>query len=62
MHHRGCKDVYSSFKEYTTVEMLNDKNKYAVDRDGKVEYVDAEKGVWFQRFPPVLIVCPQTLR
>lgn len=49
--------MYSSFREYTAVEVLNGKNKYAVDQAGKMEYVDAEKGVWFETMPPVIIVC-----
>nr|CDS27258.1 ubiquitin carboxyl terminal hydrolase 7 [Hymenolepis microstoma] len=48
---KGNQDVYQAFKEYTTVETLEGDNKYAAGEHGLQE---AEKGVIFTHFPPVL--------
>ena len=43
--------VYESFKDYISVETLEGDNKYDAGEFGLQE---AEKGVIFQNFPPVL--------
>ncbi|VDL57122.1 unnamed protein product [Hymenolepis diminuta] len=48
---KGNQDVYQAFKEYTTVETLEGDNKYDAGEHGLQE---AEKGVVFTHFPPVL--------
>ena len=49
---RGCNDVAASFAEYVKADLLEGDNKYdAGDVHGKQ---DAEKGVRFLSFPPVL--------
>eukprot|EP01012_Entosiphon_sulcatum_P035236 TRINITY_DN4474_c0_g1_i1.p1 TRINITY_DN4474_c0_g1~~TRINITY_DN4474_c0_g1_i1.p1 ORF type:complete len:1106 (+),score=261.32 TRINITY_DN4474_c0_g1_i1:871-4188(+) len=53
---KGCRDIYSSFDQYTLVETLDGKNQYCLEREGKKEYTDAKKGVWFKSFPPVLVL------
>jgi len=50
---KGCKSIYDSFKAYTAKEMLDGDNKYDAGNLGKQ---DAEKGVGFNRFPPVLTI------
>nr|VZI34443.1 unnamed protein product [Spirometra erinaceieuropaei] len=47
----GNKDVHAAFKEYIQVEMLANDNKYDA---GKYGLQEAEKGVKFIKFPPVL--------
>lgn len=50
----GNKDIYESFDKYVEKETLNGENKYdAGDDRGKQ---DAEKGVVFTKFPPVLTI------
>uniref|UniRef100_A0A915IIZ4 USP domain-containing protein n=1 Tax=Romanomermis culicivorax TaxID=13658 RepID=A0A915IIZ4_ROMCU len=48
---KGKRDIYESFKDYITVESLDGENKYDAGEHGLQE---AEKGVIFQQFPPVL--------
>ncbi|XP_071522080.1 ubiquitin carboxyl-terminal hydrolase 7 isoform X1 [Panulirus ornatus] len=48
---KGKKDIYESFKDYISVETLEGDNKYDAGEHGLQE---AEKGVIFQSFPPVL--------
>ncbi|KAK2192630.1 hypothetical protein NP493_27g01010 [Ridgeia piscesae] len=48
---KGKKDIYESFKDYITVETLDGDNKYDAGEHGLQE---AEKGVIFLSFPPVL--------
>ncbi|XP_078441990.1 ubiquitin C-terminal hydrolase 12-like isoform X1 [Wolffia australiana] len=48
---KGCKDVYASFDKYVEVEKLDDDNKYHAEQFG---LQDAQKGVLFIDFPPVL--------
>lgn len=48
---KGCKNIYESFKKYVETEMLDGENKYDANEHGKQ---DAEKGVIFTKFPPVL--------
>ncbi|XP_076047681.1 ubiquitin-specific protease 7 isoform X2 [Oratosquilla oratoria] len=48
---KGKKNIYESFKDYITVETLEGDNKYDAGEHGLQE---AEKGVIFQTFPPVL--------
>lgn len=43
--------VDESFKDYVTTEILNGDNKYDA---GEYGLQDAEKGVIFESFPPVL--------
>ncbi|XP_017492273.1 PREDICTED: ubiquitin carboxyl-terminal hydrolase 7-like [Rhagoletis zephyria] len=45
------KDIYESFVEYTRTELLDGENKYDAGVFGLQE---AEKGVTFESFPPVL--------
>lgn len=45
------KDVFESFKDYTSVETMNGENKYDAGEHGLQE---AQKGVIFISFPPVL--------
>ncbi|KAL7638741.1 UNVERIFIED_CONTAM: hypothetical protein RMT77_010274 [Armadillidium vulgare] len=48
---KGKKNIYDSFKDYVSVETLEGDNKYDAGEYGLQE---AEKGVVFQSFPPVL--------
>ena len=48
---KGCKDVYESFDKYVEVEKLDGENKYRAEGHG---LQDADKGVLFMDFPPVL--------
>ncbi|VDD80182.1 unnamed protein product [Mesocestoides corti] len=48
---KGNRGVEEAFKEYVEVETLDKDNKYDA---GKFGLQDAEKGIWFLRFPPVL--------
>ena len=48
---KGCKDVQASFKKYVEVETLDGENQYQAEGHGKQ---DANKGVRFVSFPPVL--------
>lgn len=48
---KGCKDVYASFDKYIEVEKMDGENKYRAEGHG---LQDAEKGVLFTEFPPVL--------
>lgn len=46
-----CFVVYESFKDYISTELLDGENKYDAGEHGLQE---AEKGVRFDVFPPVL--------
>ncbi|XP_063971847.1 ubiquitin carboxyl-terminal hydrolase 7 isoform X1 [Diachasmimorpha longicaudata] len=48
---KGKKNIYESFKDYISTEILDGDNKYDAGEHGLQE---AEKGVNFQSFPPVL--------
>jgi ubiquitin C-terminal hydrolase len=48
---RYVEDVYASFDKYVEVEKLDGDNKYRAEGHG---LQDAEKGVSFDSFPPVL--------
>jgi len=48
---KGKRNIYESFKDYTAVETLDGDNKYDAGDFGLQE---AEKGIIFQSFPPVL--------
>ena len=50
---KGCDNIYDSFRKYVEKEMLDGDNKYDAESHGKQ---DAEKGVIFTRFPPVLTI------
>ena len=50
---KGCKNVYESFRKYTEREILSGDNQYDAEKLGKQ---DAEKGIIFQSFPPVLTI------
>ncbi|KAI8330654.1 hypothetical protein EDC96DRAFT_452112 [Choanephora cucurbitarum] len=48
---KGCKNLTESFDNYITVETLEGDNKYHAEGHG---LQDANKGVIFENFPPVL--------
>ncbi|CAO3594348.1 unnamed protein product [Absidia cylindrospora] len=48
---KGCKTLYDSFEEYVAMETLEGENKYQAEGFG---FQDANKGVIFESFPPVL--------
>jgi len=48
---KGKKNVYESFKEYVAIEAMDGDNKYDAGSHG---LQDADKGVIFTKFPPVL--------
>ncbi|KAI8347676.1 hypothetical protein BD560DRAFT_493139 [Blakeslea trispora] len=48
---KGCKNLIDSFDDYITVETLEGDNKYHAEGHG---LQDANKGVIFEDFPPVL--------
>merc|ERR1712185_264321 len=48
---KDCANIQESFKKYVEVERLDGENQYEAEGHGKQ---DAEKGVRFTRFPPVL--------
>lgn len=48
---KGLKNVYESFDDYIKIEKLDGDNKYSA---GKYGYQDAEKGVIFTHFPPII--------
>lgn len=48
---KGKQNIYDSFDEYVSVETLNGENKYDAGNYGLQE---AEKGIIFESFPPVL--------
>jgi ubiquitin carboxyl-terminal hydrolase 7 len=50
---KNCKNVYESFRKYISKEMLVGDNQYDADKLGKQ---DAEMGVIFTTFPPVLTI------
>jgi ubiquitin carboxyl-terminal hydrolase 7 len=51
---KGCSDIYESLRKYTGKEMLDGENQY--DAGPALGKQDAEKGVIFSKFPPVLTV------
>ncbi|CAG9584457.1 unnamed protein product [Danaus chrysippus] len=48
---KGKNNIYESFKDYISIELLDGENKYDAGEHGLQE---AEKGVRFDVFPPVL--------
>lgn len=50
---KGCDNIQESFRKYIEKEMLDGENKYDAESYGKQ---DAEKGVIFIKFPPVLTI------
>ncbi len=50
---KGCRNVMESFRKYTSKEMLSGENQYDAEALGKQ---DAEMGVIFTAFPPVLTI------
>lgn len=48
---KGKKNIIESFKDYTQIETLEGDNKYDAADHG---LQDAEKGIYFKSFPPVL--------
>ncbi|KAK9458784.1 uncharacterized protein V1516DRAFT_681942 [Lipomyces oligophaga] len=48
---KGMKNLHDAFKDYIQVETLNGENQYMATGHG---LQDAEKGVIFQSFPPIL--------
>jgi ubiquitin carboxyl-terminal hydrolase 7 len=53
---KGNRNIYESFDAIIAPEILDGKNKYCLEREGKKSYHRAEKGVLFERFPPVLLL------
>lgn len=51
---KGCKNIYESFNKYIEKEMLEGENQY--DAGEKYGKQDAQKGVIFTKFPPVLTI------
>lgn len=51
---KGCEDIYDSFRKYTANEMLDGENQY--DAGSVYGKQDAQKGVIFTKFPPVLTI------
>ncbi|CCF60039.1 hypothetical protein KAFR_0I02600 [Kazachstania africana CBS 2517] len=51
MNVKNLKDLKSSFENYIEIELMNGENQYAAQDYG---LQDAEKGVIFESFPPVL--------
>jgi len=50
---KGCRNIYESFDKYTSIEVLDGDNQYDAGMHGKQ---DAQKGVIFLTFPPVLTI------
>ncbi|CAK1547100.1 unnamed protein product [Leptosia nina] len=48
---KGKNDIYESFKDYISTELLDGDNKYDAGEHGLQE---ADKGVLFDEFPPIL--------
>lgn len=48
---KGCHTIYDSFNKYCEIERLDGQNQYMAEGHG---LQDAEKGVKFDSFPPVL--------
>lgn len=48
---KGKRDLFGSFEDYVTLEMLDGENRY---QSGKYGLQDAKKGVIFTQLPPVL--------
>ncbi|KAK7196895.1 ubiquitin hydrolase [Novymonas esmeraldas] len=53
---KNKKDIYSSFDAFFQVEVLDGKNKYCLESNGKKTYHRAEKGVRFKTIPPILLL------
>lgn len=51
---KGCKNIIESFKKYTESELLEGENQY--DAGAEHGKQDANKGVVFTKFPPVLTI------
>ena len=53
---KNKKNIYSSFDAFFQVEVLDGKNKYCLESNGRKEYHRAEKGVRFKTVPPILLL------
>ncbi|CAC9544188.1 putative cysteine peptidase, Clan CA, family C19 [Leishmania infantum JPCM5] len=53
---KNKKNIYSSFDAFFQVEVLDGKNKYCLECNGKKSYHRAEKGVRFKTIPPILLL------
>ncbi|KPA86091.1 putative ubiquitin hydrolase [Leptomonas pyrrhocoris] len=53
---KNKQNIYSSFDAFFQVEVLDGKNKYCLESNGKKEYHRAEKGVRFKTIPPILLL------
>ncbi|KAG5492581.1 hypothetical protein JKF63_01160 [Porcisia hertigi] len=53
---KNKKNIYSSFDAFFQVEVLDGKNKYCLESNGKKSYHRAEKGVRFKTIPPILLL------
>ncbi|KPI85182.1 putative ubiquitin hydrolase putative cysteine peptidase Clan CA family C19 [Leptomonas seymouri] len=53
---KNKRNIYSSFDAFFQVEVLDGKNRYCLESNGKKEYHRAEKGVRFKTIPPILLL------
>jgi ubiquitin carboxyl-terminal hydrolase 7 len=53
---KNKKNIYSSLDTFFQVEVLDGKNKYCLEANGRKEYHRAEKGVRFKTVPPILLL------
>ncbi|KAG5467288.1 hypothetical protein CUR178_00929 [Leishmania enriettii] len=53
---KNKRNIYSSFDAFFQVEVLDGKNKYCLESNGKKSYHRAEKGVRFKTIPPILLL------
>ncbi|KEG10913.1 ubiquitin hydrolase [Trypanosoma grayi] len=53
---KNTTNIYTSFERFFQVEVLDGKNKYCLERDGKKSYHRAEKGVRLKLTPPIMLL------
>ncbi|PWV02290.1 putative ubiquitin hydrolase [Trypanosoma cruzi] len=53
---KNTTDIYTSFERFFQVEVLDGKNKYCLENNGKKSYHRAEKGVRLKLTPPILLL------
>eukprot|EP01012_Entosiphon_sulcatum_P003989 TRINITY_DN11457_c0_g1_i2.p1 TRINITY_DN11457_c0_g1~~TRINITY_DN11457_c0_g1_i2.p1 ORF type:complete len:1274 (+),score=280.98 TRINITY_DN11457_c0_g1_i2:971-4792(+) len=52
----GNNSLYEALDAYVASETLDGENKYCVERDGQKIYSNAQRGIAFKSFPPVLML------